>query len=232
MKLFTGFIGARWYRPKKLRVLLAWLGSIFIFYYSQSSETTFRIGVPLILMGEATRIWACGFMAAKGKILAVDGPFAFVRNPLYVGNFLIGLGVTVISNQIPIYIAFFLGFILVYARTITHEETALSAHFSAEYDQYKKKTPRFLPTLKGFTHKNGAPFQWGRLLKHREHLTFIGLISTISALYLWEKWVLENDFGWKQVISLGVLGLMAIALLVERKLCKLYEEKTSSSSSI
>ena len=90
-----------WFRPKKLRVLLAWIGAPFLFIYSNVSDLSFLWGVILMAAGELIRLWSLGFVEKKGKELAMNGPYAFTRNPLYVGNFFLGLGlVTIAANWI------------------------------------------------------------------------------------------------------------------------------------
>ena len=78
------------FKFKKLRVLLAWVGGVILFLNSHSNERSFRIGIPIVIAGELMRLWSLGFIERKGKKLATCGPFAYVRNPLYVGNFLMG----------------------------------------------------------------------------------------------------------------------------------------------
>ena len=93
-------------RLRKARFLFVYPLAGWLFWTARTSEASLRLGVALALSGEALRLWANGYVGhrkvnatARGpqdpKIgrLITAGPYAFVRNPLYVGSFLIGLGV-------------------------------------------------------------------------------------------------------------------------------------------
>ena len=105
-----------WYRLqfKKLRLLLAWIAGPLLFVSSRSNEQSFRLGVPVLIAGELLRLWATGYMEEKGQKLATDGPFAYVRNPLYISNFLIGLGIVLIVHNPGILAVFLIGFAVLY----------------------------------------------------------------------------------------------------------------------
>ena len=119
------FLDPRRLQFKKLRLLLAWLGGIFLLLNSHISDESFRWGVPLVILGELIRILASGYLEKKGTKLATAGPFAYVRNPLYVGNFFLGLGFVVMSHNLINVAIFLSGFFLLYRGTIRNEEARL-----------------------------------------------------------------------------------------------------------
>ncbi|MBI5096501.1 MAG: isoprenylcysteine carboxylmethyltransferase family protein [Nitrospirae bacterium] len=134
------------------------------------------------------RTWASGFIK-KDKELAQEGPYALTRNPLYLGNFLIGLGFSIMAC-IPILLTLFLlAFSLIYIFTIRNEEKSLSAKFGDTYSAYKSRVPvffplRIIPDQRDFS----LNFDWQLIWKHREHHTWLGifgcLIIFILKLYL------------------------------------------------
>ena len=204
------------FRFKKLRILLAWIGGVVLFFNSHISDTGFRQGVPWVVIGELIRLWASGYLQKKGKQLATAGPFAHVRNPLYVGNFFIGLGVCVISRNVPFLILFLIGFGILYAGTIHQEEKELKERFGKAYECYQKEVPRFLPRLTPYPGREKAAFQWRLLLKHREQVALLGIVLLLAGLYLWEEMVVERgQFLWKEKIAIGVALAMASALAFE-----------------
>jgi protein-S-isoprenylcysteine O-methyltransferase Ste14 len=108
-------------------------------------------GGPLVAAGQALRFWAVGCVGRyRGErvgavTLATWGPYAFVRNPLYVGNGLIGLGWGLAAGFLPT-VVFVITFVLLYTVLIVpHEESFLAEKFGAEYDRYRETTGRFFP---------------------------------------------------------------------------------------
>lgn len=110
------------------------------------------IGIVSVVSGELVRM-ACVKRARSitrtrsnktGGRLIREGLYGISRNPIYLGNFLIGLGIaffSCISYAIPIYI---LGFFMQYIPIVAFEESVLSEKFGQEYEQYKREVPRWL----------------------------------------------------------------------------------------
>jgi protein-S-isoprenylcysteine O-methyltransferase Ste14 len=125
----------------------------------------FLPGVLLVIIGIVIRIWAAGCID-KDSRLAMSGPYALTRNPLYLGSFIIGLGVIVAAQiwwLLPIYAV---GFALFYWPTIVSEEKKLTELFGEEYLEYKKQVPAFFPWK---LRKWGEGFQIARVIRNREH---------------------------------------------------------------
>ena len=105
----------------------------------------------LVVLGQVWRCWAAGCIGlyrgenVKAANLATKGPYAIMRNPLYFGNFIIGLGWSIIAGVWGVAI-FTLCFILLYvAVIIPHEESFLREKFGAEYEAYCRRVKRFWP---------------------------------------------------------------------------------------
>src|SRR3990167_3853358 len=134
------------HRFRKLRLYFAWLFVLVLAVFGKSTSQGFWMGAPVILTGEAIRIWSHGYLR-KAKQLATNGPYAFVRNPLYLGNFLIGLGFCLIIWHPAIALIFTLGFFPVYWVTVRGEEQRLAYKFGDAYADYLRQVPRFFPRL-------------------------------------------------------------------------------------
>ena len=130
-----GFLFAAWYllaaRPVSLR--LYW------------------VCVVLVTLGCLLRSWAAGYLF-KGKRVAVGGPYAYVRNPLYVGSFILGSGFCVALWQWPlpwssavIVLVFLIGFGVLYRAKSLAEEGELAANLGEPYVNYSRAVPAFLP---------------------------------------------------------------------------------------
>jgi protein-S-isoprenylcysteine O-methyltransferase Ste14 len=115
------------------------------------TEQSILWGFPFVALGQALRFWAVGCIGryrgerVSAQILTTWGPYAFVRNPLYVGNGLIGLGWGLMAGFVPLLI-FVIVFVLLYTVLIVpHEEAFLSGKFGEEYRRYKEETSAFFP---------------------------------------------------------------------------------------
>jgi len=114
--------------------------------------TNWVLGFVLIILGEAIRLAG---VAAAGTVtrrrsrtvqrLVTYGIFAWMRNPLYVGNFLIWIGFTVISGVLWFIPVAILLFAIEYTLIVRYEEGVLESIFGAEYLSYKHRTSRWIP---------------------------------------------------------------------------------------
>ena len=122
-----------------------------ILFLAHPTKSSIVCGFPLIVLGQALRFWAAGCIwRYRGEhvgalSLATWGPYAFVRNPLYVGNALIGLGWSVMAGPWAVAI-FVVTFVLLYTVLIVpHEESFLLKKFGAAYSRYRERTGSFFP---------------------------------------------------------------------------------------
>jgi protein-S-isoprenylcysteine O-methyltransferase Ste14 len=131
------------------------------------------IGLALAAIGIASRIFTAAFLCGRhivteieAESLCLSGPFAYVRNPLYIGNFIIGVGVALAFNEWYGYLAFALEFGLMYSVIIPYEERFLRGKFGPAYENYRKATRRFIPRWKAYpdcteTRPNFGKAAWG-----------------------------------------------------------------------
>jgi protein-S-isoprenylcysteine O-methyltransferase Ste14 len=133
-----------------------WLPLIFLGIPLVMPGTTspfrWEIGLALIIIGEAIRLAG---VAAAGTVtrrrsrnvqrLVAYGIFAWVRNPLYIGNFLIWMGFVTISGVLWFLPAAVLLFAVEYELIVRYEEGVLESIFGREYLDYKSETPRWIP---------------------------------------------------------------------------------------
>jgi len=122
-----------------------------ILFLAHPTKAAIACGIPLVVLGQALRFWAAGSIGRyRGEsvgalALTTWGPYAFVRNPLYAGNALIGLGWGVMAGPLPTAV-FVITFVLLYTVLIVpHEESFLLKKFGDEYIRYKERTGGFFP---------------------------------------------------------------------------------------
>ena len=115
------------------------------------------IGLAIAAIGIASRIFTAAFLYGRhivteieAETLCLSGPFSRVRNPLYIGNFIIGVGVALAFNEWYGYLAFALEFGLMYSVIIPYEERFLRGKFGPAYENYRKATQRFIPRWKAY----------------------------------------------------------------------------------
>ena len=107
----------------------------------------------LVVLGQVWRCWAVGFIGlyrgenVKARALATNGPYALMRNPLYFGNFVIGLGWSILAGLRGVML-FTVSFIVLYViAIIPHEEAFLMEKFGRDYEEYCVRVKRFRPAL-------------------------------------------------------------------------------------
>lgn len=205
-----------WFKFKKIRLLLAWGSIPILILCSNMNDQTFRWGVALLIAGEAIRFWALGFMEKKGKKLAMSGPYAFVRNPLYVGNFFLGLGVAVLVWNWIIGIVFLVGFLGIYAGTIRGEEKHLREMFGKTYEDYCKSVPSFFPRLTPYQAPEKDSFLWSRIVKHHEYITVLGIALMVLLIHLYDDFFIAKEPLAEEIPLLIAAGAIILVLVLER----------------
>jgi protein-S-isoprenylcysteine O-methyltransferase Ste14 len=167
--------------------------------FAKPTVVTMLIGAALVLLGELLRLWGVAYAGsltrATGSVGApeviISGPYAHVRNPLYVGNIALYLGIGVMSNALVpwlpmVALAYFL---IQYALIVSLEEEFLEKEFGAAYLEFKKNVPRFIPRLTSYTHpaQERQKPQWSEGLRSETRtLQAIGLVLVILAV-IWYR---------------------------------------------
>ena len=127
------------------RVPLGFALGVAYLIFSQSTPRLLGAGAAIALLGLSVRAWAAGHLD-KNRDLAVTGPYAHTRNPLYLGSLLMGLGFAVAGGSLALGIAFAALFALVYWPVMRREEGHLRRQFGETYDRYAEVVPLLLPT--------------------------------------------------------------------------------------
>ena len=138
---------------RKLRLRAVWLFIIPFYIYASPSTILLAWGAGLSTVGLALRAWAAGSIQ-KDRELATTGPYAHTRNPLYLGSFFLGSGVTVAGGQWAFGVALLAFFVLVYRATVLREVSELEARFGGRYRAYRAQVPSVLPRLTAY---KGSP---------------------------------------------------------------------------
>ena len=126
------------------RFKLAWIFAVILIFFANQSPNL--IGTLICFLGATLRFWASGFLRKEAK-LAVGGPYAHTRNPLYLGTFMMGLGATISVGAFGLAALMAIVFFINYHYVIEHEESKLPSYFGEAYVEYCKLVPRFIPQM-------------------------------------------------------------------------------------
>lgn len=171
-----------------VRIGSAWILAAAFFWVAAPGPSSLLLGAVFVALGLLIRGWAAGVLV-KDRELAVSGPYAFTRNPLYLGSFLIGVG-AVIAGGRPWPGLVFLGyFVWVYGSTMARESTELQQRFGDPYRRYRESVPVFVPRLTPFRPAAGRPaggtgFSPARYLRNREYEALLGAAAGLGLLAL------------------------------------------------
>ncbi|MCB9896346.1 MAG: isoprenylcysteine carboxylmethyltransferase family protein [Planctomycetes bacterium] len=135
------------------------------------------IGLVLALLGLGMRIWSLGYLMKKAE-LATAGPYGRTRNPLYVGTWLIGCGLALLSAwpfNLVLFSVYNVMFFAVYRLQIGIEEEMLTSIYGEPYKVYCDNVPRFFPQLKAWRVGDVSSFSLSRAFKNRAWEPVLGL---------------------------------------------------------
>jgi protein-S-isoprenylcysteine O-methyltransferase Ste14 len=172
---------------------------IVMLIYAEPTTPSVLLGSVVTFLGESIRLWGVAYAGSLTRVtgsvgapaVIMAGPYAFVRNPLYLGNILMYLGIALIANALipwlPLVAVCF--FVVQYSLIVTLEEEFLEQEFGATYQEYRNNVPRFLPRLVPYR----TPAQANQLPNWKEALrsetrTLQALVLVIGALIVLWRW--------------------------------------------
>ena len=166
---------------QRIRVPLGFLVAVAYLFFGHPRLWTILASLLLVLPGLALRAYAAGYIR-KNAELTQTGPYAYTRNPLYLGSLLIVLGFGLAAGSWSMAALLTAVFLLIYLPTITAEEQYLRATFPA-FDSYAARVPRLLPRLSGAAGPAVAQdFSREQYRHHREYNASIGAVAVYLAL--------------------------------------------------
>ena len=174
---------AEWSRvARRIRVPLGFVFAVLYFWLARPTWRFLALGSVLIVAGLLIRALASGHVR-KNEALATSGPYAYTRNPLYLGSLLIGIGFAVASRSWWVGALLVVMFFAIYVPVIRGEEKFLRERFP-EFAEYAQRVPRMLPRLAPRSGDDGGRFSMELYLKHREWNALLGSVLLAGALIL------------------------------------------------
>jgi len=167
-------------RVARFRVPSGFLIVLVFAVFSHPTVQSLALGLPVSLLGLALRAWAAGTLA-KNRQLATGGPYAYLRNPLYLGTLMVAAGLVIASRSPGLGGLFAAVFLFVYLPVIQLEEQHLRGLFP-DYAAYAQQVPALVPRLTPFPQNNSNPFRISQYLINKEYQAGIGF--TAGMLFL------------------------------------------------
>lgn len=171
----------RWKRiSRRIRVPLGFAFAIVYFWLARPTLLFMCWSLLLVVPGILLRSYASGYVK-KNSELTTTGPYAYTRNPLYLGSILIAYGFALASRSIWVAVALTVLFLVIYVPVILSEEEFLRGEFPA-FDEYARRVPRLLPRWRANGNPATGQFSFRLYRKHREYNSLLGTIGMYAVL--------------------------------------------------
>lgn len=164
---------------QRLRVPLGFAIAALVLYLATPTASTILMGLPVAVAGAAFRAMAAGVIRKDSK-LAIAGPYAWTRNPLYFGSFLLAAGFAIMSANWIAAAVLVVPSLIIYPNVIRNEEGHLERLFPEDFRRYRTTVPRFIPRFRQFERS----FSIQQYMANREYNTALGFAAVIAVFIL------------------------------------------------
>lgn len=171
---------------RRVRVPLGFAFAVLYFWLAKPTVKSILIGAALMIPGLMLRAVASGQLQ-KNEQLATAGPYAYTRNPLYLGSLILAVGFALAARSWWIVGGIIVLFFAIYMPVIRAEEAFLRERFP-QFEDYARQVPRLFPRVSA-SGKNSGTFSWDLYWKHREYNATQGaaamLLALVAKMLLW-----------------------------------------------
>ena len=170
---------------RRIRVPLGFLFAAFYIWRARPGWLSIAVGTAVVIVGIVIRALASGHVE-KDRVLTRTGPYAYVRNPLYLGSIVIGVGFAIASRDPWVVAVLVIFFVAVYVPVIRGEQNFLRNRFP-DYAEYTRQVPSLLPRSLWFSGITDG-FSRALYLRHREYNSLLGaaaMLAVLIAKILW-----------------------------------------------
>ena len=170
---------------RRIRVPLGFAFAAFYLWIARPTWNSIVLGTIVAIPGIGLRALASGYVK-KNEELTTSGPYAYTRNPLYLGSLIMAIGFAIAARSLWV-VSLMVGmFLIIYLPVIRSEEKFLRGTFPA-FDAYARNVPRLFPRWTPFERTPGAfssPLYW----QHREYNAVLGTAALMAALVAKLMW--------------------------------------------
>jgi len=162
-----------------------------LFISARPTQGSLAAGAFIAIIGLAIRGWASGHVK-KNQELTTSGPYAHTRNPLYLGTFLLGIGVAAGGGTLWFVGVFAAFYLMIYVPVMLTEAETMQALFSEEYEAYRRAVPLFVPRFTPYrassqighnhTRSEERQFDLALYMRHREYRAVVGFVAAYALL--------------------------------------------------
>lgn len=171
---------------RRIRVPLGFALAVIFLWIARPTWASMTAGTLVAIPGILLRALASGHVR-KNEELTTSGPYAYTRNPLYLGSLIMAVGFAIAARSFWIVALMLAMFFAIYLPVIRDEEEYLRRAFPG-FDEYAQKVPRLLPRWSGFVQPRGA-FSSSLYWQHREYNAVLGTVALMAALVAKLMWV-------------------------------------------
>jgi len=164
---------------RRIRVPLGFIFAVVYLWLARPTAASLIAGALVLVPGLFLRGLASGHVQ-KDRQLTTSGPYAYTRNPLYLGSLMLAAGFAIAARSWWIVAIMLLMFIVIYVPVIAGEERYLRQTFS-DYDDYARHVPRMWPRMSPYGGQHSA-YSSARYWKHREYQAIIGCAAVLAVL--------------------------------------------------
>jgi protein-S-isoprenylcysteine O-methyltransferase Ste14 len=201
----------KWFR---LRFAIFYPFALWAVFGCNFSDVSFAIGMPFIIVGEFIRVWANGYVIKAGK-LTTSGPYAFVRNPLYLGTIILSMGFLIALRMWVVIPVFIVCMVIAYYRKMKCEDGELYTIFKDEYLVYKKNVPSMIPRITPYQDGEKWGFNFKRFIFSEEYKVVLWIIIGSILFYLKKEFMVEhNTMELKHYSVITVAVVLALTDLI------------------
>jgi protein-S-isoprenylcysteine O-methyltransferase Ste14 len=165
------------------RVRLGYPLAVAVLWFSRPTPRIVLFGGFVGVFGLWLRAWAAGYLH-KQEVLTVAGPYAYTRNPLYLGSAILALGAGIASKSWTSAAIVLVYFVLFYSIVMRREEEELHMHHGAFFEEYARAVPLFFPRLTPakLSEDSRRSFSFAQYRKNREWRAAVGFLFLLAVL--------------------------------------------------
>jgi protein-S-isoprenylcysteine O-methyltransferase Ste14 len=171
---------------RRIRVPLGFAFAALYLWLAHPTWISLAIGGLVTVPGVALRALASGHVK-KNEELTTSGPYAYTRNPLYLGSLMMASGFAIAARSFWVLLLMLIVFVAIYLPVIRSEESFLRATFS-NFEDYARHVPRLLPRRTAYQNRSGS-FAPSLYWQHREYNAILGTAAVLAALAAKLFWV-------------------------------------------
>jgi protein-S-isoprenylcysteine O-methyltransferase Ste14 len=172
-----------------VRQLLTFVVVVTLLWLADPQPVFYQVGFVLGILGVAIRVWGCGHLR-KNQDVVTSGPYAHVKNPLYVGTFLLAVGGVLAAGSArlpavllwtvvgPLFLLVWFGYYMPKKQRVEGER--LRKHFGEAYERYDRAVPAFVPSLRRYQEASRAAWSWATFRDNHE----LGLDVVLVLLFV------------------------------------------------